>query len=596
MGIAYSPKLSVLCDTIPSGAPTLTLVEVNPKNVTVAWTELADVALNGRDLPTFYSLEFTTSAASTNWTALNTDGVLAFEYTHTSLTIFNSSFTLMFRVRAQNGVGFSNVYSQVLVVTPDTKPVAMTAPSLISVSVTSIFVKWEALTDPTMNGGDLPIFYSLEYSPNSINWSVLNTDETKPLIFNYTISPGTVLTNKAFFRVRAENGVGLSDFYSPVLTVVCPSGNYSTSICNVNPKNITICWSEASATWGNGALPTFYQVEWLNPSQYGTNCNQVPANIKSNVTIPSSNNPASVWKIISSTSANDTAKFTSFQHNLPPGIFAGDVFPSGQTQCYRVRPFFNGVPQVSTAINYVQVGADSVPGVMAEPVLVEINPYNATVKWSELVYPFNGGDAITFYQLEWYNYDTQKWQALTSKSTTGKVLQYTHVRTGSVYSVSQQLRYRVIAENGVGMGTIYSPELVSNPDTEPIGMDPLFIVSVTPYSITVGWPELTASLNGGDPPYYYELEWYNNATGTWTKMINNTELGKLYSYTHAVTTMFPPNTYQLYRVLPLNLVGWGRLYSDVLSVLTDTYPGPVATPISVSVNPKDITVAWTPLT
>jgi hypothetical protein len=146
------------------------------------------------------------------------------------------------------------------------------------------------------------------------------------------------------------------------------------------------------------------------------------------------------------------------------------------------------------------------------------------------------------------------------------------------------------------MGTIYSPELVSNPDTEPIGMDPLFIVSVTPYSITVGWPELTASLNGGDAPYYYELEWYNNATGTWTKMINNTELGKLYSYTHAVTTMFPPNTYQLYRVLPLNLVGWGRLYSDVLSVLTDTYPGPVATPISVSVNPKDITVAWTPLT
>ena len=172
LGIAYSPVLPVLCDTIPSGAPTLTLVEVNPKNVTVAWTELADETLNGRNLPTFYSLEFTTSAASTNWTALNTDGLLAFEYTHTSLTVFNSSFTLMFRVRAQNGVGFSNVYSQVLVVTPDTKPVAMTAPTLISVTKTSIFVKWEALTDPTMNGGDLPFFYSLEYSPNSINWSV----------------------------------------------------------------------------------------------------------------------------------------------------------------------------------------------------------------------------------------------------------------------------------------------------------------------------------------------------------------------------------------------------------------------------------------
>lgn len=63
----------------------------------------------------------------------------------------------------------------------------------------------------------------------------------------------------------------MSDFYSNVLTVNAP-GNFTPNGCGTNPKDITVCWSEASSTWGSGSKPSYYQVEWLNPTAYGTSC------------------------------------------------------------------------------------------------------------------------------------------------------------------------------------------------------------------------------------------------------------------------------------------------------------------------------------
>lgn len=59
------------------------------------------------------------------------------------------------------------------------------------------------------------------------------------------------------------------------------------------------------------------------------------------------------------------------------------------------------------------------------------------------------------------------------------------------------------------MGSAYSSELVLNPDTNPSGMGPLSVISVLPQAITIGWAELDPSLNGGDAPYYYQVEWWD---------------------------------------------------------------------------------------
>lgn len=69
----------------------------------------------------------------------------------------------------------ATVYSNVLPVTCDTVPISMTAPTLVEVNPSDITIKWDALTDSTANGGDVPDFYLVEWSPDNSNWEQVNT-------------------------------------------------------------------------------------------------------------------------------------------------------------------------------------------------------------------------------------------------------------------------------------------------------------------------------------------------------------------------------------------------------------------------------------
>ena len=75
---------------------------------------------------------------------------------------------------------------------------------------------------------------------------------------------------------------------------------------------------------------------------------------------------------------------------------------------------------------------------MPAPILVTVNPYDVTMKWDDLIKKTeNGRDAPIFYLLQWYSYDVPVgWTDLTVKATDGKLLEFTHVRTGTVYSKS----------------------------------------------------------------------------------------------------------------------------------------------------------------
>jgi len=99
------------------------------------------------------------------------------------------------------------------------------------------------------------------------------------------------------------------------------------------------------------------------------------------------------------------------------------------------------------------------------------------------------------------------------------------------------------------MGVEYSDVLSVTSITEPTNMDPITIVSVTPYNITLSWPMLTPSYNGGDPPFFYLVQWNNSETIV--KLTWQTD-GLLLTYSHALTTQFPPNVYQTYLVTPQN--------------------------------------------
>lgn len=90
--------------------------------------------------------------------------------------------------------------------------------------------------------------------------------------------------------------------------------------------------------------------------------------------------------------------------------------------------FINGVPSTTTSsVRYITM--PTMPYAMWPPVNVTVSPFSISLTWPELGSPYNGGTAITFYKLEWFDYNTNLWTALTFKPIDGLVLAFTHTLT-----------------------------------------------------------------------------------------------------------------------------------------------------------------------
>jgi len=57
-GVAYSPVLTVLCDTFPSAMAIPAAVSIKPKEIIVTWTPLVSDADTGRDPIRYYQLDW----------------------------------------------------------------------------------------------------------------------------------------------------------------------------------------------------------------------------------------------------------------------------------------------------------------------------------------------------------------------------------------------------------------------------------------------------------------------------------------------------------------------------------------------------------
>jgi len=110
-------------------------------------------------------------------------------------------------------------------------------------------------------------------------------------------------------------------------------------------------------------------------------------------------------------------------------------------------------------------------------------------------------------------------------------------------------------------------------------MTTLSSTSIQPKTITIAWPSLTnAALNGGDIPYYYQVEWYDTTIviPAWTIVsTENTDFSL--TFTHVRSVIFVSNSNQQYRVTPKNYVGLGSVYTSI-TVVADREPQTMNTP------------------
>ena len=96
------------------------------------------------------------------------------------------------------------------------------------------------------------------------------------------------------------------------------------------------------------------------------------------------------------------------------------IFPSGTNQRFKLRAK-NGVGYGAYSAEKIAL-ADSVPLFMNAPdavIAADITPNRMRLTWTGISLDAQTGrDPVTYYELQWYNYETLVWDVLTSPTQT----------------------------------------------------------------------------------------------------------------------------------------------------------------------------------
>lgn len=147
----------------------------------------------------------------------------------------------------------------------------------------------------------------------------------------------------------------------------------------------------------------------------------------------------------------------------------------------------------------------------------------------------------------------------------------------------------------------YSDILTINTDDIPVQGRNLHETSIAPKTIELAWDAFTLDVDTGrDPIIYYRLEYNDNSTGgVWQELTSSSVTPTATTFVHTLSVPFPANHdqsnyYVSYRVTPINKVGEGPT-SDVLDVLTKTFPKQMAKVTIDDPEPQSIKIHWVKL-
>jgi titin len=517
---------------------------------TLSWTAVTGT---GDDSSVVYDVQRAVSPGTT-WVDLPGGSDLSgtshsFTVADTGLT-WNSSYK--FRVRAQNSLG-NSAYSTESASAQMLRTVPSAPGTLASSQGWPTFeLSWGAA--PSLATAPAVTSYQLQRALNSSFTGATTLIESDTL--SYVLNTATVSTNPNttyYYRVAARNVVGLSAWSTTLAATTPTTPGLPTGLAYTsNTYPMAFSWSAPSSDGGTAV--TAYKLR-ARPS---TSVNEA-----------------------------DWVYFT------PGNVLSTTVTGLSPAVTYTFQIRAENLIGAGPWSSNVLVTTPTYPGAASGLQSTSVTPTAIALSWTA---PSDtGGAPITGYRVELYSEVSGMWSVVGTPSDTSYSYQpESGLTPNTIYT------FRVRAVNGVGISASASTTLQVVSDNVPTGAPSLTLVSVDPSAITFSWDALAAADNGGDPVTSYLIQFYDVINQPWDPnwvVVGNIEASTT-TFTHTSGAgPFPPNMLLRYRILPVNGVGSGLMYSPELVVLADDVPqAPTNFAVTYSSVTRTLHFTWDALT
>jgi len=167
-----------------------------------------------------------------------------------------------YRLKAYNSGATSNYSNIIEVTTILSPPDAPTATTATSITQTSFYANWLALSEitPSNNGiYFIDVSESISFSSYVSGWQNVNCELVTTRLINSNIVADTLY----YYRVRGQNDFGLSDNSNTITTTTLPNvpgTPISISATNISDNNFKVNWTEPTFEPYEGAV-TGYKID-----------------------------------------------------------------------------------------------------------------------------------------------------------------------------------------------------------------------------------------------------------------------------------------------------------------------------------------------
>ncbi|WP_338873508.1 fibronectin type III domain-containing protein [Spirosoma sp. SC4-14] len=497
--------------TIPGSPSNLAATAASFSQINLTWSDNADNE-------TGFELERSTTGAD-SWSKLADLSANTTTFTDPGLQPRSRYY---YRIRAKNSAGNSAYSNSADATTPDLPPGTPTRLTATATSPDQINLVWVDLADNETG-------FQLEQSTDNRNWAGIADLPANSTSFQKT---GLMPSTHYYYRVRAMNAVGVSDF-----------SNVAEATTQDKPLTPPLAPDRLSAT---AVSATQINLVWSDLSD-----NESSFDIERSA-------DGITWAKLADAAANVT-------------VYQNSGLTPNTRYYYRIRAI-NVAGQSAYSATADAITPDVPPVAPAQLMVVPTSASEIRISWAD-----QSGNETSF-ELERSNSAGSVFAKLADLPANSTSYEDRGLTPATAYC------YRVRAKNAIGESDYSTVTCVTTPDLPPTAPNRLIAKPVSAMQINLAWADNADNETG------FELERSNSAGGVFAKLADLPA-----NSTNYEDRELNDNTAYCYRIRAKNSVG-ASAYTDVVCATTPLAPPPSPTNLMAQTQDYDqVKLSFSPL-